>query len=240
LAQSLPSSEICQSKTGVYLQEDVDWAGLEAEEDFEDVADRNYEEEAHKRLLKRYMAAEAKSYRELESLMLALQRIQDASNHLEMLVVHSNPKMRKEIRMGLFGLLGPLRQHMGQILSKDWLKTSQEEEPEFQLIREAYLPEIILAFNNILHLSGAILSRDNLLESINLSTIIAADDTDLAEIFVKKHRIEELVQAFAYDSIALLEATGPGRGKKGTSKKLKELGWTREIWEIKVQDQGAE
>lgn len=158
--------------------------------------------------------------------------------------------------MGLFGLLGPLRQHMGRILSKEWLKTSQEgnissvlwwiipnisiEEPEFQLIREAYLPEVILAFDNILHLSGAILSRDNLLEAINLSTIVAADDTDLADIFFKKHRIEELVQAFAHDSIALLEATGPGRGKKGTSKKLKELGWTRGIWEIKMQDQAAE
>ncbi|KAI9732472.1 MAG: Nucleoporin nup84 [Claussenomyces sp. TS43310] len=234
LAASLPSFEICQSKSAIYLQEELDWPGMESEDDFEDVTERHDEDEVRRGLLKRHMVAEAQSYREFESLMFALQRIQDAGNHLEMLVINDDPKIRKEIRLGLFALLGNLRQHMGAIFSRKWLTTSQEDEPQFQLIREAYLPEVILAFDNILHLSGAILSRDNLLESINLSTIIAAEDSDLADMFVKKGRMEELVQTFAEDSTALLEATGPGRGKKGTSKKLKELGWTRDIWDIKM------
>ncbi len=139
------------------------------------------------------------------------------------------------------------------LLLKDWLTTSQKgkgthcsfirshtdarhvEEPEFKLLREAYLPEIILAYDKILHFSGIALSRDNFLECMELSTVIAAEDSDLADMFVKKGRTKELVAAFADNSRALLQANTPGKSRTGTtSKKLRTLGWTRELWDIKL------
>lgn len=69
---------------------------------------------------------------------------------------------------------------------------------------------------------------------MELSTIIAAEDSDLADMFVKKGRMQELVTAFAENSKGLLAANAPRKGKVGgTNKKLRALGWTRDLWEIK-------
>ncbi len=164
-----------------------------------------------------------------------------------------NDKARKESRLSLHRALQPTKANVKALL-QDWLVTSQKgqpltlsgmsgwflmsrfaEEPEFKLLREAYLPEIILAYDSILHFSGLALSRDNLLECMELSTIIAAEDSDLADLFVKKGRMQELVEAFADNSRALLMANSTGKGKTGTSsKKLRTLGWSRELWDIKL------
>ena len=70
---------------------------------------------------------------------------------------------------------------------------------------------------------------------MELSTIIAAEDSDLADMFVKKGRMKELVAAFADNSRALLQANTPVKSMTGTaSKKLRNLGWTRELWDIKL------
>jgi len=110
----------------------------------------------------------------------------------------------------------------------------REEEPEFILLRETYLPEIILAYDSVLHFAGFVLSRDNFLECMDLSAIIAAEDSELADLFLRKGRMRELVAAFAENSRALLSANMPGKGRTGNnSKKLRTLGWTRELWNIK-------
>jgi nuclear pore complex protein Nup107 len=70
---------------------------------------------------------------------------------------------------------------------------------------------------------------------MELSAVIAAEDSDLAEMFVKKGRMRELVAAFADNSRALLQANAPGKNRTSTpSKKLRTLGWTRELWDIKL------
>jgi nuclear pore complex protein Nup107 len=108
------------------------------------------------------------------------------------------------------------------------------EEPEFKLIRETYLPEIILAYDYILHIAGMMLSRDHFLECMDISTIIASEESDLATLFVKKGRMKDLVRAFAENSKQLLGANTASSGKTGSnSKKLRHLGWTREIWDVK-------
>jgi nuclear pore complex protein Nup107 len=164
----------------------------------------------------------------------------------------SNQKGKKESRINLHKALQPTKMTV-KLLLQDWLTTSQKgngpccrftishtdeyyaEEPEFKMLREAYLPEIILAYDSILHFSGIVLSRDNFLECMELSTIIAAEDSDLAEMFVKKGRMKELVEAFADNSRALLQANTSGKSRTGTtSKKLRNLGWTRELWDIKL------
>lgn len=69
---------------------------------------------------------------------------------------------------------------------------------------------------------------------MDLSAIIAAEDSDLADLFIRKGRMRELVGAFAENSKALLLANTPGKGRTGTnSKKLRTLGWTSELWSIK-------
>jgi nuclear pore complex protein Nup107 len=81
----MPSSEIALSKTAAILGEDLDWEHLEAE-DYEDVSELPDEPQSRRRrLLKKHMAAQAKSYRELERLILALYSIQDANSYLRML-----------------------------------------------------------------------------------------------------------------------------------------------------------
>lgn len=157
--------------------------------------------------------------------------------------------MRKDIRLSLHAVLNHVRPHFGAILSKDWLKTTrvgkcwligasivyannQAEEPDFARIRQAYIPEVILAFDHILRLAGSILSRDNILECINLSTIVAGEDSDLAELFVNKGRMAELVDTFASDSLLLLVVTGPTKTKGGVSRQLRKLGWKRDVWAL--------
>jgi|HubBroStandDraft_4_1064222.scaffolds.fasta_scaffold454150_1 hypothetical protein len=70
---------------------------------------------------------------------------------------------------------------------------------------------------------------------MDLSTIIAAEESDLADLFLRKGRMAELVTTFAENSRALLFANTRGNGKTGgASKKLRKLGWTRELWNIKL------
>ncbi len=68
---------------------------------------------------------------------------------------------------------------------------------------------------------------------MDLATVIAAEDTDLTDLFMKTGRLPELVQALAGNSISLLWSTGPGKSRPGQSKKLRERGWTRDVWSIK-------
>jgi len=206
---------------------------LKNEGEQEDITERIGDSATQMKFLKRYLAGEAKSFKELELLIAALEYIELASDSIAAME-NINDKGKKESRINLHKALQPTK-ITANLLLKDWLTTSQKEEPEFKLLREAYLPEIILAYDKILHFSGIALSRDNFLECMELSTIIAAEDSDLADIFVKKGRMKELVAAFADNSRALLQANTPGKSRTGrTSKKLRSLGWTRELWDIKL------
>lgn len=100
-------------------------------------------------------------------------------------------------------------------------------------IRQMYLPETILAYISALHFAGTGLSRDWLLEAMNLATIIADKESDLEGAFVKAKRVKELLEAFTACSRALAIATGEKRAAGHSSKKLRELGWSRDIWSVK-------
>lgn len=265
LAQNVPSGTICISKTAVLLGEELSLEDLALDDEYEEITDEADEEAILRRkLLQRHMLLESRSYCELERLMLTLDLIWDAANHLEEysryadhltavsqnLTLHrsTSSKSRKDIRLSLNAVLTQLRPNFGAMLNKDWLKKSingrkfssleststdsSSEEKDFPIIRKAYLPEVILAFDHILRLAGGLLSRDNILECINLSTIVAAEDLDLAEMFMEKGRMAELVDRFASDSLALLVATGPTKSKSAPSKKLRSLGWKRNIWAL--------
>jgi nuclear pore complex protein Nup107 len=91
----------------------------------------------------------------------------------------------------------------------------------------------VLVFISTLHFAGTSLSRDNLLECMNLAAVIAEKDSDVAQEFVKAGRMKELVEAFASCSKALAVWTSEKRGGQTNSRKLRETGWSRELWSVK-------
>lgn len=111
-----------------------------------------------------------------------------------------------------------------------------DEEADLTLIRKHYLPELILAYNAVLHSAGYLISRENLVESMELSVCVADDELHLAECFVDSGRMRELVTSFSQTSKSMLVLKASG--KKWTSRKDrrgKDLG----IWEMGAQGGGG-
>lgn len=146
-----------------------------------------------------------------------------------------------------------MKDRMPPLLSHNWLLTgiegtsswfnlsivaqfaNQETAGDEELgeLRQAYLPETMLAFVSGLHYAGTGLSRDNLLECMDLAGLVAQRNSELAKVFVKAGRMTELVEAFAAASKALAIATGEKRATGSGSKKMREMGWSRDLWAIK-------
>ena len=96
------------------------------------------------------------------------------------------------------------------------------EAKEFEEIRLACLPEIIIAYNRLLNFSSHFAGRDILKTSMDLAVLIAQEDSDLAHSLVKAGRMTELMDSFAVvgKSMIRAEAKRPG----GRSKDGKNLG----------------
>lgn len=90
-----------------------------------------------------------------------------------------------------------------------------------------------MAYASTLHFAGTSLSRDYLLEAMELAAVIAEKDSDIAACFVKANRMKELVEAFASCSKALAIAAVEKKGAGSTSKKLREMGWSRDLWSVR-------
>ncbi len=110
---------------------------------------------------------------------------------------------------------------------------STEGDDELKNIRRAYLPETVLAYINALHVAGTTLSRDWLLECMQLAAQVMERDSDLQVLFVEVKRVRELLEAFTASSKALAISTGEKRGTGTTAKKLREMGWSRDLWSVK-------
>ncbi|KAL8920001.1 MAG: hypothetical protein Q9172_004695 [Xanthocarpia lactea] len=109
-----------------------------------------------------------------------------------------------------------------QPLLHGWLQYSHDdsEAVEFEQIREACLPEVLLAYTAILNYSAQYLSRSYLLKSMELGASIAAPDSDLAGCFMSSKRMPEMVDALAVTSMNMLVAEEYGIGNKKTSAKM--------------------
>lgn len=104
---------------------------------------------------------------------------------------------------------------------------------ELRELRQAYLPETILAYVSALQFAGTGLSRDWLLECMNLASLVAERGSDLEGTFVESKRVKELLQSFAASSKALAISTGDKRATGTGNKKLREMGWSRDLWSVK-------
>lgn len=117
----------------------------------------------------------------------------------------------------------------------DWtdpLAVGPAEDPDLEALRQTYLPETVLAYISCLHFMGTSLVRDNLLECMELAAQIAEPDSDVAREFVRAGRMKELVESFASCSKALAIWNSEKKGSPAASKKLRESGWSRELWSV--------
>jgi nuclear pore complex protein Nup107 len=104
---------------------------------------------------------------------------------------------------------------------------------EFKLLREAYLPETLIAYIVSLQFAGNALTRDFLMECMELSALIAEEDSDILNLFICTGRMQELVEALAMSSKTLLLVTSARQAPGSRSKKMRLKGWTQELWNVK-------
>lgn len=117
---------------------------------------------------------------------------------------------------------------------KGWLVETNTKDDDFTHLRESYLPETIIAFVAALQYTGGTLTRDNMLEAMELAATIAGNESDIAALFVKTGRMKELVEAFASCSKALaIHSADHKKGSHTSAKKMREMGWSRELWTVR-------
>jgi nuclear pore complex protein Nup107 len=108
-----------------------------------------------------------------------------------------------------------------------------EDGEDVSHLRELYLPETVIGYVSVLHFAGTTLSRDNLLEAMELAALIAKKDSSVQAVLMKCGRMKELVEGFAGCSKALAISSSEKKGAGASSKKMREVGWTRELWSVK-------
>ncbi|KAI1268822.1 nuclear pore protein 84/107 [Xylariaceae sp. FL1019] len=175
--------------------------------------------------------AKAKPFFELECLVRVLDAIETVASTVR-LDQDPNEVSGKEMWSFIGGELKKVKSCMGPLLD-GWLLESAEEDEDFAYIRDAYLAEVVLGYVSVLHCAGTHLSRDNLLECMELASMIAKKDSDVAVAMMKAGRMKELVEGFAGVSRALAISVGEKRSLGSSSKKARERGWSRDLWQVK-------
>ncbi|KAF2152882.1 hypothetical protein K461DRAFT_277642 [Myriangium duriaei CBS 260.36] len=105
-----------------------------------------------------------------------------------------------------------------------------EEAARNAAIRAKYLPEIVIAYLTVLSTAGHIVSRDELLTAMDISTIVANHERSaLRQAFVDAGRMTELVTMFAEVSKVMLKLNEIGVPKRN---KKERGGRALGIWEI--------
>ncbi|KAK4972560.1 Nucleoporin nup84 [Elasticomyces elasticus] len=171
----------------------------------------------------------SRTYYELDLLVRALKALHDwrqiEAEHTEVSppLIIVPPKVRKAFEQVKAAMKPILRGILENPLNDN-------EAAEFREIRTKYIPELLLAYNTVLCSAGHVISRDALIESMDLSTVIAAEDPSrLLQPFQESKRITELLTSFAYVSKAMLKLGEKGKPRK---EKRNAEGRTLAIWEI--------
>ncbi|MCJ1401872.1 Nucleoporin nup84 [Xylographa trunciseda] len=173
------------------------------------------------------------TFLDLENLMVAL----DALEHWKDVEVQgvslADPRHAKSWKTEIHRAHDAVVSSM-QPLLYDWLQYPKDdaEAKTINDIKVAYLPEIILAYNTVLHYGGYCISRDNLLQCLELAATVAAESSDLAKIFVQAGRMSQLVNSMAIVSKSILGAEKAGG--QPARKEKRSSGASMDIWSVKV------
>ncbi|KAK0383311.1 hypothetical protein NLU13_9224 [Sarocladium strictum] len=175
---------------------------------------------------------DARNFRELESLVRVLDNLETIGSLVELSA--EAPASNREYWAKMGAEVKATKDSVQPLLS-EWLLTGiAAGDKELLRLRQTYLTETILAYVSALHFAGTTLSRDYHLECMELASTIAEGESDLAASFLEAGRMRELVEAFAACSKALAVATGgAGRSAGVSNKKLREMGWSRDLWSVK-------
>ncbi|KAG6006277.1 hypothetical protein E4U21_007159 [Claviceps maximensis] len=177
--------------------------------------------------------ADARNYMELEALVKALDNLETIASCVA-ISEDDNPDMaNKKFWHRVGDEIKAAKDNM-QPLLKNWLMAGIDNgDDELKQLRQAYLPETILAYVSALHFAGTGISRDYLLECMELASVVAERNSDVAMVFMGAGRMTELVEAFTACSKTLAIATEEKKGVAFGGKKLRELGWSRDVWAVK-------
>jgi len=169
------------------------------------------------------LAAESTSRTELTEQSLAwahLEHLVHAMIHLEEwqrvadkvdAVPRNDVRKMKAAKNELRQKLQHVHDSLQPLLEQDFLHyaTDEEEKEDLRLIRNHYLPECVLGYNSALYFAGFAISRQHLVQCMDLAQEVAQNDS-LTQTFVASRRMQELVTAFALDSQALLRSNEAG------------------------------
>ncbi|EWG38142.1 hypothetical protein FVEG_01455 [Fusarium verticillioides 7600] len=225
LMKRVPFSEVLHAAT----EENAD--EMELYEDIPEFWARQLDRRGIRDVTPQQALSDARNFRELENLVRALDSLETVASLAEL--KNEDQKRSREFWNAIGDEVKNTKENM-QPLLKNWLLVGIEEgDQELRDLRQAYLPETVLAYVGTLHFAGTGLSRDNLLECMELASIIAERDSDLSVAFLEAGRMKELVEVFAASSKALAISTGEKRTASTGSKKLREMGWSRDLWSVR-------
>ncbi|KAJ2905074.1 Nucleoporin Nup107 [Zalerion maritima] len=227
LAERVPCSTIFSHKAGAPVPEDADPSWFEGFEAAYADADQLRDNAA----LTSQMLVVAKPYWELECLARMLDIIETVSALME--ISRENPSVQRDFWTQVGNDVKSAKGFIKPLMNR-WLLSDEEGNAAVEKLREVYIPETMMGYISILHFAGTSLSRDNLLECMDMAAAIADKEaSDVAALFVRCGRMKELLEAFASCSKAIAVWNGEKRSHTGSSKKLKEMGWSRELWSVR-------
>jgi nuclear pore complex protein Nup107 len=186
------------------------------------------------------LLSQSKTYQELEYLIKAIAALAEwraaeveyTRNHQKQFSQSRAPADLRDAKAVVDECMEPVLE--GILISP--AEGDAEEAADLQRIRVDYIPEVVLAYNTVLHTAGSLISRQNLIASMDLSVKVAEERNGLAETFVKAKRMRELVTSFAMTSKAMLVLKDAGREwKPKRDREGKDLG----MWET-VNPEGME
>ncbi|KAK8082904.1 Nucleoporin NUP84 [Apiospora saccharicola] len=241
LSERVRCADIFRAKAGVTIAEDTDLSWFS---DFD--ANVPLDDEAYAG--PRDMVT-ARNFLELECMIRVLDSMETVASSQE-IAQDPTSKMNREFWVHIGQEIKQIKSFVEPCL-RGWLRESIDgrfvgdhdrqlnsnavaDEEDFEILRDMYLPETVLGYVSVLHFAGTNLSRENLLECMELAATIAEKDSDIASVLMRSGRMKELVEGFANSSKALaVSATDKKGGVGASSKKMRELGWSRELWSVK-------
>ncbi|CAK7209624.1 Nucleoporin nup84 [Sporothrix curviconia] len=183
---------------------------------------------------KNQVAAHARPLYELECLVNALDCLETTSLLAHTMINENADPVRDRNIAGSIDDNAKFIAGFMKPLLKDWLLHSVDDDPDYAVLRESYLPQVVIGYASTLQFAGTTSSRDYLLECMELAAVVAAPDSDVAGVLVATGRMKELVESFASCSKALAIWTSDmKKGPGASSKKNREMGWSRELWSVK-------
>ncbi|RBQ97300.1 hypothetical protein VDGD_03000 [Verticillium dahliae] len=228
LANRVTMSQVLQQRISLGGQEEADIAHVPEIDDafwadqLEAIGDRQTSS--------RLLATQARIFRDLECLVKALDTMETIASLTEL--SREDPSAKRDFWNQVGNEVKNAKEYV-EPMFKGWLLVDEDDAQCLQALRDTYLPETILAYISTLHFAGTCVSRDNLLECMDLAAVMAQKDSDITACFVKGNRMKELVEAFAACSKALAIVSGEKKAAASSSKKMREMGWSRDLWSVR-------